>query len=72
MSTDVVAIESDSVSLKNGVIERLPNDFIIACLGGELPNEFLKSIGVSIRKHHGDKAMANPALTQKARMNRGS
>jgi thioredoxin reductase/ferredoxin len=71
MSTEVVAIERDAVALKNGTIERLPNDFIIACLGGELPNEFLKSIGVSIRKHHGDKAMANPALTQKARATRG-
>ena len=44
----------------------IPNDFVIACLGGELPNEFLKSIGVSIRKHHGDKAMANPSLARKS------
>ncbi len=71
MSTDVVAIETATVSLKNGTTEKVANDFIIACLGGELPNEFLKSIGVSIRKHHGDKPMANPALTQKARVNRG-
>ena len=53
--------ERDAVSLKNGTApSKIPNDFVIACLGGELPNEFLKSIGVSIRKHHGDKAMANP------------
>jgi hypothetical protein len=71
MSTDVVAIEGDAVSLKNGTLDKIPNDFVIACLGGELPNEFLKSIGVSIRKHHGDKAMANPALTQKSRATRG-
>ena len=62
MSTEVVAVEPDSVALKNGVVQKIPNDFVIACLGGELPNEFLKSMGVSIRKHHGDKAMANPAL----------
>ena len=61
MSTDLLSVEAEAVSLKNGT-SRLPNDFVIACLGGELPNEFLKSIGVSIRKHHGDKAMANPAL----------
>ncbi|MEO8214001.1 MAG: NAD(P)-binding domain-containing protein [Myxococcales bacterium] len=69
MSTDLLEIEREVVSLKNGTVSRLPNDFVIACLGGELPNEFLKSIGVSIRKHHGDKAMANPALSRKARAN---
>ena len=36
---------------------------MIACLGGELPTEFLKSIGVvASARHHGDKAMPNPAL----------
>ena len=39
---------------------------MLACLGGELPNEFLKSMGIAIRKHHGDKAMANPALSREA------
>ena len=66
MSTELVSIEPDNVALKNGTTSRIGNDFVIACLGGELPNEFLKSIGVSIRKHHGDKAMANPALSRKA------
>jgi putative YpdA family bacillithiol system oxidoreductase len=65
MSTDIVSIEPGAVSLKNGTVQRIPNDFVIACLGGELPNEFLKAIGVSIRKHHGDKAMANPALARR-------
>jgi len=65
MSTEIVSIDPETVSLKNGTVERIPNDYVIACLGGELPNEFLKSIGVSIRKHLGDKAMANPALRRK-------
>ncbi len=62
------------MSLKNGTstTQTVPNDFVIACLGGELPNEFLKSIGVSIRKHVGDKAMANPALSRKQRAAAGS
>ena len=30
--------------------------------GGELPTEFLKSVGVGIRRHHGDRSMPNPAL----------
>jgi thioredoxin reductase/ferredoxin len=71
MSTEVTAIEPDAVTLKNGTTRALPNDFVIACLGGELPNEFLKSIGVSIRKHHGDKEMANPSLARRAAPSRG-
>jgi len=66
MSTEVLAVEPDAVALKNGVVSKIPNDFVIACLGGELPNEFLKSMGVSIRKHLGDKAMANPSLGGRA------
>jgi thioredoxin reductase/ferredoxin len=66
MSTEVLSIEREAVELKNGVTQRMPNDFVIACLGGELPNEFLKSIGVSIRRHDGTKAMANPALSRGA------
>ena len=42
----------------------------IACLGGELPTEFLKSVGVAIRRHNGDKAMANPALAGALRQRR--
>lgn len=76
MSTDIVSVEREAVTLKNGkngMPRRIPNDFVIACLGGELPNEFLKSIGISIRKHHGDKAMANPSLAgqEKAASSRG-
>ena len=66
MSTELVSVEPDTVTLENGVVQRLPNDYVIACLGGELPSEFLKTMGISIRKHLGDKAMANPALAGKA------
>jgi hypothetical protein len=65
MSTEILSVEPDSVTLKNGVVQRLPNDYVIACLGGELPTEFLKTVGVTIRKHTGDRAMANPALAGK-------
>ncbi len=70
MSTELVAIGADSVTLKNGQIGELPNDYVLACLGGELPNELLKSLGISIRKHHGDKAMANPALARRIEVKR--
>ncbi|MFL5305850.1 MAG: NAD(P)-binding domain-containing protein [Polyangia bacterium] len=63
MSTEVAAVEPDRVLLKTGdQTAPLQNDFVLACLGGELPTEFLKSVGVAIRRHHGDKAMPNPAL----------
>jgi thioredoxin reductase/ferredoxin len=67
MSTEVVSVEREAVTLKNGTTSRLPNDFVIACLGGELPNEFLKSVGISIHRHHGDRAMANPSLAGKGK-----
>jgi thioredoxin reductase/ferredoxin len=66
MSSELVSVAADSVTLKNGTTETIPNDFVLACLGGELPNDLLKSIGVSIRRHLGDKAMANPALARRA------
>jgi thioredoxin reductase/Pyruvate/2-oxoacid:ferredoxin oxidoreductase delta subunit len=65
MATDVAAIEPDCVQLKggaSGATQAVPNDFVIACLGGELPTEFLKSVGIGIHRHVGDRAMPNPAL----------
>jgi dihydropyrimidine dehydrogenase (NAD+) subunit PreT len=65
MSTEVLSVEPESVTVKNGTVQRLPNDFVIACLGGELPGEFLQTVGVGIRRHTGTRAMANPALAGK-------
>ena len=65
MSTEIVAVEEDAVVVDAGPLghqARIANDFVIACLGGELPTEFLKSVGVGIRRHHGDRSMPNPAL----------
>ncbi len=65
MSTEIVEVLPHAVVVdagKFGRKGRLPNDFVIACLGGELPTEFLKSVGIGIRRHHGDRAMPNPAL----------
>jgi thioredoxin reductase/Pyruvate/2-oxoacid:ferredoxin oxidoreductase delta subunit/uncharacterized membrane protein (DUF485 family) len=33
---------------------RLPNDFVIVNIGGELPVEFLQKAGVSMRRYHGE------------------
>jgi hypothetical protein len=63
MSTDIAEIHPSAVIIKTRDQEReLPNDYLIACLGGESPTEFLKSVGVGIRRHEGAPAMPNPAL----------
>lgn len=33
---------------------RLPNDFVIVNIGGEVPTEFLAKVGVSMRRYHGE------------------
>ena len=65
MSTEVAAVEPAAVHLVTGgggATTAVPNDFVIACLGGEVPGQFLKTVGVDIRRHRGDKAMANPTF----------
>jgi putative YpdA family bacillithiol system oxidoreductase len=65
MSTEIAEVLPHAVAVDagpQGQKARIPNDYVIACLGGELPTEFLKSVGVGIRRHHGDRAMPNPAL----------
>lgn len=37
---------------------KVSNDFVIACLGGEVPAEFLKKSGVTIRRLHGEELVA--------------
>ncbi len=48
-------VTPDAVHLEvaEGRVMKLPNDYVIACLGGELPAEFLKACGVSMKKYTG-------------------
>ena len=55
MSSQVTAIEPDGVRLDaGGHGVRLPNDFVVVAIGGELPTEFLQKAGVSMRRYHGE------------------
>ena len=55
MPSTVKAVTERSVRLEvNGKPLELKNDYIIACLGGELPTEFLKTNGVSMVRLHGE------------------
>jgi thioredoxin reductase/NAD-dependent dihydropyrimidine dehydrogenase PreA subunit len=68
LATEVTAVEPDAVHLASGgVATTLRNDFVITCLGGELPSDFLKASRVGIRRHRGDQAMPNPALAMRPR-----
>ncbi len=67
MSAEVGAVKPQTLDLRlDGVARAVPNDFVIACLGGELPTDFLKSVDVGLRRHHGDRPMPNPALAARA------
>ncbi len=55
MGSNIKQVTATSVSLeKGGKLIDLPNDFIIACLGGEVPTEFLSKMGVGLTKLHGE------------------
>jgi thioredoxin reductase len=55
LDTEVLEIEPRRVRLRSGGGEViLPNDFVIACLGGEVPLQFLSSLGVQVRRHFGE------------------
>ena len=67
MPSTVKEVTPDAVVLDdNGTPIHLENDYIIACLGGELPSDFLKTNGVSMRRLHGE------SLDGGARAARGS
>ncbi len=51
----VKAVDEASVQLDaGGKAIRVPNDFVIVNIGGELPVEFLANVGVSMRRFHGE------------------
>src|SRR5690606_36935596 len=61
----------------DGRPETLRNDFVVACLGGELPTAFLSSLGVSLKRHFGtglgeDSAPGDDRKGKTARATRGS
>ncbi len=55
MPSKVQAVTQKSVKLEvAGKPLELKNDYVIACLGGEPPTEFLKTNGVSMQRLHGE------------------
>ncbi len=67
MASNIKKVSTGFVTLeKGGKLVEFPNDFVIACLGGELPTEFLKKMGVGMTRLHGE------ALGKGAKAKRGS
>ncbi|MHB8875986.1 MAG: NAD(P)-binding domain-containing protein, partial [Myxococcaceae bacterium] len=54
MGSQVKAVRAKEVVLeRKGEGGPMPNDFVLVCIGGELPAEFLKKIGVGLTRHFG-------------------
>ncbi|MEW6429896.1 MAG: NAD(P)-binding domain-containing protein [Myxococcota bacterium] len=71
MPSQVKEVKARSVTLHHGGKDLdLPNDFVIACLGGEVPTEFLKKNGIGMTRLHGErlgaKAGRGSALEEEA------
>lgn len=55
MNSQITKILEKSVHLTNGEkVGELPNDYVIVCIGGELPQEFLTSVGVQVKRYFGE------------------
>lgn len=59
--TNVREILDDSVILenKNGELFQVRNNLVYVFIGGEMPNDFLSKIGISITKKFGEKVMGS-------------
>lgn len=57
LETQVAGIVEDAVVLARGETSvRLPNDYVIVNVGGELPSGFLDKVGIAVRRHEGEEA----------------
>jgi thioredoxin reductase/NAD-dependent dihydropyrimidine dehydrogenase PreA subunit len=73
-NTTVAQIGKDRVLLKrtDGQQVKLANDYIIGCLGGELPVAFLKNVGVEIKRYHGSERVAPVPKVQEPKTSSGA
>lgn len=55
LPSQVTEIHPDLVRLDyGGKRAKIANDFVIVSIGGEAPQDFLKQVGVSMRRYHGE------------------
>ncbi|HEU4383849.1 MAG TPA: NAD(P)-binding domain-containing protein [Anaeromyxobacteraceae bacterium] len=61
-SSEVKEIEERSLTLqRESQLLVIANDYVIVCIGGELPLEFLQKLGVRVKRHFGEEASAASA-----------
>ncbi|MBN1208752.1 MAG: NAD(P)-binding domain-containing protein [Myxococcaceae bacterium] len=73
MKSQVAEIQIDQVRLElGGKPLVLPNDYVIVCAGGELPLEFLKKLGVGLKRYHGTALGEATPVPGRPRVSRGS
>ena len=63
LGSQVTRVEARAVHLttSEGRAIALPNDYVIACLGGELPASFLDKAQISLVRHRGDRTIPHVA-----------
>jgi thioredoxin reductase/NAD-dependent dihydropyrimidine dehydrogenase PreA subunit len=73
MKSQVAEVQPEHVRLDMGGKPLvLPNDYVIVCAGGELPLEFLKKLGVGLKRYQGTALGEAPASPTGPRVRRGS
>ncbi|MEM6729924.1 MAG: NAD(P)-binding domain-containing protein [Myxococcota bacterium] len=70
LSTNVKAIEREHVVLDvDGKKARIENDYVIVCVGGTLPTDFLRKLGIEIEDRRGDAIVERDAVQEKRQRN---
>jgi dihydropyrimidine dehydrogenase (NAD+) subunit PreT len=71
LSSQVIEIREQEVSISvGGTPRRLPNDYVLILIGGELPHEMLRGMHISLKRHHGT-ALGEGAASARARVGSG-
>jgi thioredoxin reductase/NAD-dependent dihydropyrimidine dehydrogenase PreA subunit len=59
LPSKILSVTPEDVSLEvQGRTLKLPNDYVIACIGGDLPAPFLKANSIAIRRYEGKERRA--------------
>ena len=54
LNSNLKGITEEAIKLDvAGELKEMKNDYVYVFAGGELPNKFLKSIGLKVETHHG-------------------
>lgn len=70
LESEVTSIEAHHVRLEvSGRRAKIGNDFVIVCIGGSLPTQWLKDLGVGLEQRTGDPVAAKEAVRESRNRN---